>query len=271
MPYKLTMIFQAATQPVSPATPQRVAGWSESVYVASLTTRARQQFRDLMTARAACLPNTAAIVGQRYQPVMPVGGSNSGAERFPGTWPASLTGEPAQDIPSSALYCRTLTTQANSRMTILRCIPDEWVRGGELWYPTSVQQRLEAYFAQLTGWQMLGRDLTAPRLPIYQITDEGLLNFDEAQAPIAVGTVRITSTMDSNKIRWSGTYKVTSNPTPSTVQLLGWNHGNTEGGSLIIYTPTLIPMTTTAISRIITKKVGRPLFVFRGRRSKRRR
>jgi len=271
MPYKLTMIFQAATQPVASATPQRVAGWSESVYNQTLTEGTRTQFRALMQARAACLPNTAAIVGQRYQLVNPVGGSNSGAERFPGTWNAVDATNPSQDIPSAALYCRTLTTAANSRMTILRCLPDDWVKGGELYATTSVMQRLEAYFDQLRGWSMLGRNLAAARLPIFAISDTGLVSFTENQAPVGVGLARITGALDEDQLRRAGTFKVTANPSPSSVQLQGWNYGATTGGVFIVYTPQFYQMTTTAISRVITKKVGRPLFVFRGRRSKRRR
>lgn len=271
MAYKLTMIFQAATQPQSGATPQRVAGWSESVYAPNLTNTLRQQFRDLMTARAALLPNTAAIVGQRYQVVLPVGGSNSGAERFPGTWPASLSGEPAQDIPSAALYCRTLTTGANSRMTILRCIPDEWVKGGELAATTSITQRINAYFAELKGWSMLGRNLAAPRLPIFSISDTGLLSFSEVQTVTVNALLRISRAKDENDILRSATVKVTSQPTTSSAQLQGWPYGATTGGIAVDYTTQLYTMTDSAISRIITKKVGRPLFVFRGRKSRRRR
>lgn len=270
MAYKLTMIFQMTTVPQGTAAVPRIAGWSESVYNSSLTAGTRAQFRDLMTARAALLPRSAAIVGQRYQVVDPTGGSSTGAERFQGY---SFSGNPgdATDVPQVAIYCKTLTVSANIRPTTIRCIPDSWVVGGELLANTAITQALQRYFDQLTGWSMRGRNLSAPQYPIFQISETGLVSLTAVQAIAVPGLVRISSSVDEDGIRRGGAFKALTQPTPSSVQLEGWTYGATKGGNIRVQTPGLIQMTTTSVSRIITRKVGRPLFAFRGRRSRRRR
>jgi len=266
MPYKLTMIFQATTTPNGTSAIPRTAGWTESVYNGTLTTGTRTQFAALMAARAGLLPNNAAIIGQRYQVVLPTGGSSTGALRFPGTAP--LAGTFQGDIPSSSLLCKTQTAGANIRNTIIRCLPDNWISGGELVGNTTITAALQAYFDELTGWDMLGRDLTAVATPITEISEDGVVSFYD---PLAIPTpckVRIASSIDADGFRRGGSFKALSQPTTSSVLLLNWPYGVTENGTIRIQATDLRTITTTSVARVITKKVGRPLFVFRGRKSK---
>jgi len=270
MAYKLTMIFQGTTVPTSSSVTPRTCGWSESVYNSSLTAGTRTNFRNLMMARAALLAKNFSIVGQRYQVVLPTGGSSTGADQFPGTASAG-TIDDGGDFPSVALFCKTSTVAANIRPTTIRGLPDEWVKGGEFSKTGARDGLLQAYFDQLTGWSMLGRNLAAPQLPIFSISDAGLLSFTVDQAVSTPGLVRISSSVDEDGIRRGGTFKALAQPTASSLTLQGWNYPETKGGILRVQTPGLIAMTTTVVSRTITRKVGRPLFAFRGRRSKRRR
>lgn len=270
MAYKLTMIFQGTTQPSGTTGVARTAGWSESVYNSVLTAGTRASFTDLMTARAKILAPGYSIIGQRYQVVLPTGGSSTGAQRFPGSasGPAS---DPLADYPGIALFCRTKTAAANIRPTTLRGLCDSWVSGGELSVTTFQRGLLEAYFAELTGWSMLGRNLAAPRLPVFAISETGVVSLTAAAVVTVPGLIRVSSSVDADGIRRSATLKALSQPTASSIATEGWPYGATEGGTVRDQTATLIAMTSTDISRIITRKPGRPLFVFRGRRSKRRR
>jgi len=270
MAYKLTMIFQCTTDPEGTGAVPRTAGWTESVYNGVLTAATRNSFRDLMAARAGLLPKEAAIVGQRFQVVLPTGGSSTGGQRFNGSAPDAGTGRQT-DVPSTSLFCKTLTSDLNTRNTIIRCIPDNWVVGGELLTSANITTALNTYFGELAGWDMLGRQLDAEQIPIFAITDTGLVSFDENQTIATPGKVRISSSVDEDGIRRGGLFKALSQPTPSSVQLQGWTYPATKGGTLRVQPIGLHTMTTTTVSRVITKKVGRPLFVFRGRRSKKRR
>jgi len=270
MAYKLTMIFQCTTDPEGTGAVPRTAGWTESVYNSTLTTGVRNQFRDLMVARAGLLPREAAIVGQRYQVVLPTGGSSTGGQRFNGSAPAAGSGRQT-DVPSTSLLCKTLTQDLNTRNTIIRCIPDEWVRGGELLTSSFITTALQSYFTELTGWDMLGRQLDAAQIPIFAITDAGLVSFFENTAVSVPGKVRISSSVDEDGIRRGGVFKALSQPTASSVLLENWNYPATKGGTLRAQPIGLHTITTSSVSRVITKKVGRPLFVFLGRRSKKRR
>jgi len=267
--YKLTMIFQVTTTPQGTAAIPRTAGWTESVYNGVLTAGTRTQFRALMRARADLLPVGAAIIGQRYQVVLPTGGSSTGGERFPGTFFVTTDDSYPIDIPSSALLVKSLTSAANTRNTILRGMPDGISVGGELSANTKFTNALNAYFAELAGWDMLGRDLTADREPIQNIEGTTLSFFDPTILTVP-GAVRLSRVKDLAGVLRSATVKVTAALTSSTYTVTGWTYGDGTGGKAYDVTPGLRTITTSSASRIITRKVGRPLFVFRGRRSKRR-
>lgn len=266
------MVMQMATSPTGGAAVQRVGGWSESVYNGGFGPQTLASFGRLMQARAALLPPQAAIVGQRYQQVMPVGGSSTGATRYPGTAVgADGTTQLKTDVPQMALLCKTRTSDANIRPTIIRCIPDDCVSGGEFYNSPYWYTALQAYFGQLTGWSMLGRDLTATQFPVFAVSAGGLLSFTANQTLMTPGLLRVSGARDDDGVRHSGTFKVLDQPSPSSATLQGWTAGATTGGKAYVVTPVLHTMTTTDVSRIIVKKVGRPLFQFRGRQSKRRR
>lgn len=265
---KLTMIFQVSTQPSGTNAIQRTAGWTESVYGGELTSALRNDFRKLQRARAAMLPAQAAIIGQRFQVVLPTGGSSTTAERFPGQV-ADANNESSVPLPSDALLIKSATVAANSRNTILRCWPEVWQNGGEVISTSPVTTALANYFAELRGFAMLGRDLTSPREPIFDI--EGTtLSFGDPTILTVPGLVRISRAKDTAGVLRSATVKVTAALTSSTYTIAGWPYGDATGGQARDTTTAIYAITNSSVSRLITRKVGRPLFVFRGRRSKRR-
>jgi len=267
--YKFTMLFHYSTEPLGGAAAIRTAGWSESVYNPGLGPNSYASFQRLARARAGLLPQRASIIGYRIQQVMPVGGSSTGAWNFPGTVYPTGTILASGDVPQACLLCRTRTSDQNIRPTLLRCFPDFWIRGGELFPSTGQTDALAAYFAQLTGWSMLGRDLSAEQWPVFAVSETGLLSFTAAHTVTVPGLLRVSGSIGEWGNRFSGTFKALSQPTTSSVQLEGWNFGATTGGKAYVVTPSLHTLTTTEVSRIIVKKVGRPFFAYRGRRSNR--
>lgn len=267
--YKLTMIFQVTTQPQGSAAIPRTAGWTESVYNGVLTSATRASFARLQQARAALLPPSAAIIGQRYQVVLPTGGSSTSADKYPGTAYITPGDNLLTDIPSVGLLIKSNTNTVNVASRVLRGLPDDWVQGGELRQFSPIQTAINAYFGQLTGWSMLGRNLTAPRIPIFNIEGTTLTLVDPTALTVG-GVLRISRAKDVNGILRSATVRVVAALTTSTYTIQGWTYGDTTDGQLRDVTPDIHAITTSSVARVVTKKVGRPLFVFHGKRSKRR-
>lgn len=270
MYYKYTMIIQATTVPIGGAASQRTGGWTESVYWDSIGPQSRASFLRLCQRRAALLPNAFAVVGQRYQQVEPVGGSSTGATRFPGLQVSLTESEPTADIPQMCLLCRTRTAGPNIRPTMIRGLPDFVVKGGEYTPAPLFTGPLNAYFEELAGWLMRGRDLTATTYPIYRISNDGIVSFTAVTAISTPTMVRILRTLNSNGDQVGGVFKATSQPTTSSLQLEGWTGGATEGGKVRANAVIFPVLTTTDISRVITRRIGRAPFQYVGRRSRQR-
>src|SRR4051812_2176397 len=101
MPSKYTAIFELSTNNSNTAQGHRVGGWSETVYYnGSVNAVNIAQFTNLCQRRARFLPASAAVVGQRYQNIDPVGGASTGSVRFPGN------ANYGNDVPQMSLLCR---------------------------------------------------------------------------------------------------------------------------------------------------------------------
>lgn len=268
--FKLTMIFQMTSQPIGGAAVQRTGGWSESIYAETLSTANRVHFDNLMKARAALLPVNAAIVGQRYQEVDPPGASSTSATKYPGTATIASAAGQGADVPQMTLLCRTRTNLPNVRSTYLRAIPDANVVGGEFTPGSTYGGLLQKYFSELTGWQTRGRNLAGALYPIFAISSGGLLSFEAAVTLTTPVMVQVLQSTATNGIRYGGRFKATGQPTTSSAQLEGWDFPATSGGKVRVQNIIYPVMTTTDISRIIVKKIGRAPFQYRGRRSKNR-
>lgn len=277
MTIKVTSLFQQATAPSDPTRPvHRLGGWSESWYYpgTSLNSAIAQYqgqggvFGSVGwgPARAGLLGLGAAIVGQRFQVVNPVGPAQSTAFQF--------VGAPAreQDIPQAALLLKVPGLNVlNIRKTVLRGIPDSQIFEGELSTDFVYLTQLQLFQRELANWQFRGRDLSQPTIRIISISAMGVVT-TEAPPPYVVGDiVRVLKTkLPTGKLVGGRFQVVAVGPGFNQVTLLNWGFGPTTIGSvrkdLIVFIGA--DSANVTVSRIVTRRVGRPFFQFRGRRSK---
>jgi hypothetical protein len=276
MTIKCTMLIQQRTAASTPNAPTaRIGGWSESWYypgtsvpTASLAFGNPANGINLSASRAAMLPIGAAVIGQRYQIVQPsVGPTQITNNNYPGS-----NGLPA-DIPQMALLCRVPGVGSpNVRRMVLRGIPDINVIEGELSLTVSLQTGFGFFVTALGGFQFRGRDLTQPQTKIISITSLGLVTCELAITVAPLQMVRILRTLNPAGTKIGGRFQVaTIGPQSNQFTLTNWTAGGTVGGAVrpdsIIF-PN-VDITSISISRIITRRVGRPFISFRGRRSAR--
>jgi hypothetical protein len=264
--WKFTMLLQMNTDPVGGLASVRVGGWSESLYQNNAGPTNRANFLRLCQARAALLPTTASVIGQRYQQVDPVGASSTGAMRYPGDVTTLAT-----DVPQVTLLCRAPSTETtNIRPLMLRCIPDGIVIGGEYSPNAQFRSALANYFQELGFWKFRARDLQAQSVPIIDIDALGNVNTDQPITLTVNETVQILRTTGGTVS--GGRFSIKAVTDTFNFQLRNWKGGATEGGRLrlisIIY--PRIDSNNVAVSRIIVRKVGRGFFQYRGRASKRK-
>lgn len=275
---KCTMFMQLATNLSLPAEAQRrIGGWSETVYrtggdvagaIRALNGEERFAGPDLCATRAQLLPTGAAIVGQRFQVIDPVGLAQSTSATFPGS--SGL----AADIPQMCLYCKVPAVGTpNIRKLFLRGIPDARVIEGEFQPLAGWRGIVQRYFTSLSGFAFRARDLTAPAARIISITPEGLVTTEDPH-PFAINNMlRILRSLAADGNFGGGRFQVQNLGSSNvTFQLRGWDGGATVGGTArldrIIY-PAFDGNSAT-IGRIIVKKVGRPFGGYRGRVSNKR-
>lgn len=270
MPFiKCTMLIEARSAVSSPSVRARIGGWSESWYdnSSTLTDVVRARFVTLCTRRAALLPQGTQITGQRYQIVDPVGASSTGSRIYPGS-----AGTQA-DIPQMALLMRIPGQGvANHRPVYLRGLPDARVVEGE-YSPSAVYTNALSLFLQaLVGWNFRGRNLAAAAVPILTIDVNGVFQLETDSALGAGSMVRVLRTNLLAGGQFGGRFRIAAMPTARTGTLADWSAGPAVGGRLrldsIIY-PEVGPGLTVddVISRVVTKKVGRPFSEYSGRRS----
>jgi hypothetical protein len=278
MTIKCTMFFVQNTAVSSPNAPiHRQGGWTESWYYPGVSVpAARAAFGDassvpnLCSARAAMLPLGASIVAQRYQVVAPTV-SPAQLTSFNYTSPGGVEG----DYPQGALLCRVPALGAsNVRRAILRGLPDSVVTEGEYTPSFGFGISLAGFFGALQPFAFRGRDLSQPVLKIINVTAAGVVT-TETNITLTVGQmVRVLKTQTSAGSLKGGRFQVSAvGPGSNVFTLLNWALGATTGGSvrpdLVVY--PMIDSGNISVSRVVTRRVGRPFVTFRGRRSTRRR
>lgn len=263
--FKHTMLFQLATNTTGTGSGRRIGGWSESYYAG---VPLGPNFNNLCTARAALLPNGAAIIGQRIQQVDPSRSAQVAGGIFPGT--AGI----AQDIPQMALLCKARATNGvNARSLILRGIPDARVVEGELNLSGAFLDNLNLFFGQLTlvPWQWRARDLTTTEKPIFTVAGTGDFVLLE-DFTFAIGDViQVENCLTTGGQRKSGSFMVEAKTTARIGKLKDWGFGSCQGGTIRQRRAIVYPsFGTVDYNRITTRKVGRPFGGYVGRRSSRR-
>lgn len=281
MTIKATMLFQDTTnltQPTSPA--HRIGGWSESWYVNSNSIQtAIADFISptvpggpICQARAGLLPSGGAIVGVRFQAISPaVGASQSLAVSFPGSWGSGS----ATAVPQVALLYKVPSLGTpNIRRMILRGLPSAIIQDGEFRDPGQWQINFPIFAQSLNGIQFRGRDLSQPTYKIIAIAADGTVTCEAAVTVVVNQMVRILRTLNNAGTKIGGRFQVTAvGPGSNVFKISPWIAGSTTLGTVrpdVIIYPT-VDYLNISLSRAITRRVGRPFFQYRGRRSAARR
>lgn len=281
MPVKCTALFQLATNVDFPNNAaRRIAGWSESWYYPgnsipnAITIFAGQNLVLGLSIpgwclyRAALLPGGASIIGQRYQVVNPTGPSQTVGAVFPGS-----EGEPA-DIPQQALliYCPALGSN-NVRRSTLRGIPDARVIEGEYTPSQAFSTAVTSFFAFLSNFQFRARDLSQPTFTILNITTLGVVTTEAPNTITAGQMVRVLRTRTADGDLVGGRFQVSGTGPGNTVFTLnGWTPAEATTGGRVRVDAIAFPFINggaCVLGRTVTRRVGRPFTVYRGRRSKR--
>jgi len=267
---KLGMVFDLSTNPSNTAQGHRVGGWTEWVYAgeapsSSLTTR----FNNLCAARAAFLPASARIVGQKTLIVEPRGGSAQAGVIFTGNATYGT------DVPQMSLMCKIGSAAwPNIRTLELRGFPDSLVFQGE-YKPDGTIEGLLANFAtqlEVGNFSFRGRNLNNPLAPISSIAANGTVVLAQDLVFNEGDLVQVLRTNDENGNRVGGFFFVLDKTDARNLVLSNWTSGQTFSGKLRIAS-TVYPAfqaASFAVTRVNVRKVGRPSGGYSGRRSARR-
>jgi len=260
--YKCTMLINYQSGNPAGGTPRRPGGASESYYIEA-STIPDVTFGVLCTARARLLPNSSSIVGMRFQSVSPVAGSVANDETRP---PGSGL---VQDNPQQALKIRMGGIGVtNSKSLILRMVPDVRAAFGEYDPSGPFNTNLQSFLALLrsTPWRMRVKDLTQARADIVSITDDGIVTTATAFDPTTTGQVTILRSLDANRKKRGGDFKVRDVTNSTTFRIWNWPYGDTTNGVvrklLITYPAYGLQLSSP---RLTTRKVGRPFGLYVGK------
>jgi hypothetical protein len=263
-----------------------LGGWTESLIwpdnnVSTLLDALKGNgpyFPGLLPTRAFLLANGADIVGVRlYQ-----GGAGKG-QSYAFAYPGNSTFE--ADNPQQALLCKCGSAGgAVVRRFTLRGVPDSQIALGEFGPNSGFASAIQVYFQQLANWGFNAFDPSVAQPTIFTITQvapvppattpTGLVTLVGPMQPFAIGNqVKVSKTIDANDNFVSGTFAVvTIGPGGNQFSLGNWTAGNCTKGKVGTKAKTffMISTPTCGVSRLVTRKVGRPFEQYRGRRSKRR-
>jgi hypothetical protein len=264
---------------------QHIAGWSEYVMwntdvVGDLLTALQQGASNLpalLPARAAMLSQGANIIGVRlYQ-----GGAGKG-QSFALSYPGNTAYE--GDNPQQALLIKAgnATNGATRRFTI-RGVPDNEVQGGEFAPDPGYVNAVNNWMRALANFAFRAIDPASPAGPVFNVAPvaivgpppqtNGLVTMNQNAQPFLVNQiVTINGALDSNGFRrnFRGTISAVG-PQQNQFTLLNWPWGATTGGRVSAKNTAVFPISysTLNVARLVTRRVGRPFELYRGRRSRR--
>jgi hypothetical protein len=280
MSIKCVVIFQQVTEPghsfpsVGLVGRSHIGGWSESYWwptddlsQATAALKGGGSFGPgLLPKRANLLASACSILGVRFY----AGGAGKGifkSMNYPGQYALS-------DIPQMALlaYMSLQGTSAVRRL-VLRGVPDSMVDSGEFAPLSGYVQELLNFAVALSYFGGLGAD-TVTAYPVFGVSAAGLVTLNAVANPFAVAsTVTFRNVLNEAGKRSGGSYVVsTIGPLSNQFTVAGWEKGLTTGGDVRIPTVSVHAMVggSFTVSRILTRKVGRPFEQYRGRQSSRR-
>lgn len=274
---KVIMIFEAVTGG-GPTTGQRqrFAGWTESLYfpsnnVADLRTAMETSIvagQPMLQSRAFLLPPSCSIQGYRYHEVGSAGRAQLRQIEYPGAY-ASTT----SDIPQMAALCTGLNSASGkTRRWTIRGLPDELVENGELvsWFEGTpnwgqYKNALRAFAFRVSALTTLtGNNIIVDATGLCTLmgavpfTNGTLLQFRGGRDP------------QGRPVSYDGTI-VALGPGPTQMTLNNWANQIGVAVSQGTFTAkqdgfvTFDQDTITAV-KSVSRKVGRPFDLFRGRR-----
>jgi hypothetical protein len=285
MAIKVVVLFQQVTVPgysnasIGLAGRSHIAGWSESFWFPS--NDAAALWRALTTGpvggvnwgflqiRADLMTANASIVGVRLYE----GGTGKGNFRaisYPGLYGANVS-----DIPQMAILAYIgLTGSTRARRLTLRGVPDEMATGGEFTPTSAYAARLATLGQALSGFGAVTKDDSAG-LPLLTVSSAGVCQLNGVPPTWGVGDgVTLRSVLTAAGQRVGGVFACTAVvPASNQFTIAGWPHGDCTGGNALIpaFSQKAFVSGSLAVSRLLTRKVGRPFEQYRGRRSRRQR
>jgi len=276
MKAKVTLLMQIVTG----STPwsieqQRIGGWSESVYYdgpsvsdlyAKVIGPTGTGSPSLCSARAGMLPTQGRIVGQRFQFLDPLGPSKSLSQGFSGGSSQST------DIPQMALLCKVPATDSpNIRNLILRGIPDSQVQYGEYVPDSTYRAAVTRYFTAFSMFRFRANVPANLDQTIISISSGGVAYLYFGPLTVSAGSIiKLNRVVLANGSTFSGQVVVESvGPGANELKIKDWTMGATTGGKWNIPNTAYpaVDASNITISRIITRKVGRPSVGYVGRAS----
>ena len=246
---------------------RRVAGWTENWYADGTIANNSMTGTNFFKARTLFMPNNAGISGMR---VSDIGGQS---KVFTFNEPGGQ--QTAVDIPQMALNCSVkVQGSPTTKWFQLRGIPDSSVTSGAFRPTQGVSNAIDTFLNGLFGYGVYVRvkRLTNPRVNITSIDASGNFTIAPGVTPAMNDTVQLLRCKDIHGKNVSGLYVVIPDANGLPKKLGNWS-GKTVAvsGQLRILTYDYLPTVprTAEYHDITTRKVGRPFFSYRGKRTRR--
>ncbi len=256
---------------------QHIAGWTEYVMwnndsVSSLLTALQTGANNqpgLLPSRAALLSQNAQVIGVRLYS----GGAGKGqsfALAYPGTTGA------ISDNPVQAILVKVGNVNVGAvRRFTLRGVPDAQIVGGEFVPDQNYVNAVNAWMHALSNFAFIAIDPTQLPSPVFNITAAGLCTINGPAQPFLVNQiVTFNKVLDANGFKRSFRGSVTSiGPQNNQFTVAAWPFGVGTGGTVGLKAKGTFSMdyNTMNVNRLVSRRVGRPFELYRGRRSRRRR
>lgn len=262
------MIFEFQTNRGGTGKGNRVAGWTESVYITDDLGDIFTPTYLLASARCALLSAGGSVVGLRFQRIDPIGPTKidgfscNGNQRI------------ACDIPQMAaraiFYAGSGTYQ---RPWLFPGLPDDYVKEGERDPNAPIQQDLIAFKNLLTGrYTFKARRNDIGLFKVVDIDADGHVR-TTADTGFQIGdAVQVLRANTPEGRRVGGFADIVARTDGSHFQIFPWEEPVTKGGKIRL-AQTVYPAFGNAAPNlrfITTRKVGRPPFLYRGKATTRR-
>lgn len=273
---KVTLFFEQSTttNDQTPGVTRRLAGWTESFYLAGdqfNATGLDAIIDTLMTYRARLLSTEAYIKGYRISLIDPTGKSRTFKITRKGSTRLRC------DDPEQALTINLRGAgKPNRRILTIRGVPDARVEGGTYNPETGYDQALIGLVNVLkqNSFGFRGRDLEATKAQIDTIDAAGVVVLKQNFANPGQQEVQVLRTIAAGHRAKGFQAQLSAYVDATHMTIRGWpaSIGATKGGVLrLVNAPVFVPIEVTDAEvrqpEVRTRQTGRPFNQSRGRRS----